>query len=522
MADDGVAGRRKEGAGDDERPFRMVSGAIACIAVQWIEIELPMLLCLTEDEQPEKLMDLNINIVSARGLPEGSSTVVKYKYSMIVAENQKEEDIAAAAEDGEGEQGMGLIEGKTAEFEEPVEGTEHTYNLTESYPLPAVTDSMLYRLITVPMHFKVDGLGEVPGKVMVPLRALVWKSHDPEDLEPDDPSLVVTGWYPIVPDAPLEEGQTFPESAEILIRLHIPRPLLPEDELRDLNVLTVNVHSMHRLPALWGPTPEKQGEHHDYIYTLRYTLPGEAGSSIETKVDSGQIVAKQFRDPDMEPGSGAEVDHESDSGGRATAQNTPHHPDEGEGACGAVQSMSSFPSLRTTSLFVCWTWTPNWTPNWTLYLFKPLNKVPGQEHFVEIGYNCNARASNYMYQMIPCEGGAEGLRVQRTESKVEAVEEETDARIQFAHSEARAMQVGLNHINPEPWTLNPGPCTLDPKPLTQIPKPYTLRRAMQVCLNPQPRTRIPNPDIQTLDPKPQSWIQTLILNPEAWTPNHEP
>ena len=97
-------------------------------------------------------------------------------------------------------------------------------------------DVALYRFINLPMQFQVEGLA-VPGKVQVPLVDLVWrpdpKPDDPdeEDFLPDAPGSFVEGWYPIAPAEPLEEGQEFPEKAEMYMRLQISELLLPKEEL---------------------------------------------------------------------------------------------------------------------------------------------------------------------------------------------------------------------------------------------------------------------------------------------------
>ena len=82
----------------------------------------------------------------------------------------------------------------------------------------------------------MEGLS-VPGKVQVPLVDLVWrpdpKPDDPdeEDYLPDAPGSFIVGWFPIVPAEPLEEGQSFPETAEIYLRLQISELLLPKEDL---------------------------------------------------------------------------------------------------------------------------------------------------------------------------------------------------------------------------------------------------------------------------------------------------
>jgi hypothetical protein len=81
---------------------------------------------------------LHVTIESARGMPEESATVVNFKYSMLTEEGA-EAAVAAAAEKGEDEKPLGVVEGKTTEFEEPPAGTEHTYGLKESYILPPMT-----------------------------------------------------------------------------------------------------------------------------------------------------------------------------------------------------------------------------------------------------------------------------------------------------------------------------------------------------------------------------------------------
>jgi hypothetical protein len=80
----------------------------------------------------------HVTIESARGLPEESATVVEFKYSMLT-EEAEEAAVAAAAEKGEDEKPLGIIEGKTTEFDEPTAGTEHKYSLKASYVLPPVT-----------------------------------------------------------------------------------------------------------------------------------------------------------------------------------------------------------------------------------------------------------------------------------------------------------------------------------------------------------------------------------------------
>lgn len=136
------------------------------------------------------------------------------------------------------------------------------------------------------------------------LQDLVWrpdpKPQDPDedDFLPDAPGSFVCGWFPIVPAEPLEEGQTFPEKAELYIRLQISETLLPKEDLEDLNVLTVTVHGMHRLPQLWGPEPDAVGEDHPYVYKLQYKLPGAQESMVEVLIEPGEIIAK---DPEPEP-----------------------------------------------------------------------------------------------------------------------------------------------------------------------------------------------------------------------------
>jgi len=245
----------------------------------------------------------------------------------------------------------------------------------------------------------VDGL-TVPGKVQVPMLDLVWrpdpKPEDPdeEDFLPDAPGSFVVGWFPIVPAEPLEEGQTFPEKAEIYIRLQISELLLPKEELevtppppltsraccclavsphapaqrgrvastvqypltcvcvcvcvcgmgrQSLNVLTMTVESMHRLPAVWGPEPEAQGEDHLYVYKLRYTLPGSGGgdeANIDVAIQPGEIVAKQ---PEPEAGGGEGGDEKA-----VDAAEGAFEPEEGEEpAVKRVESAVRFSKVKT-------------------------------------------------------------------------------------------------------------------------------------------------------------------------------
>jgi hypothetical protein len=82
---------------------------------------------------------LHVTIRAARGLPEESATVVKFRYSLLAGEEAEEAAVAAAAEKGEDAKPLGIIEGATAEFEEPPAGTEHTYNFTASHILAPTT-----------------------------------------------------------------------------------------------------------------------------------------------------------------------------------------------------------------------------------------------------------------------------------------------------------------------------------------------------------------------------------------------
>ena len=183
------------------------------------------------------------------------------------------------------------------------------------------------------MEFSVEGLA-LPGKVEIPLRDLVWrpdpKPDDPdeEDFLPDAPGSFIAGWFPLAPAAPLEEGQEFPDKAEVYIRLEISELLLPKEELDALNIVTLTLHSIHRLPPLWGPTPETAGENHDYLYKLRYSLPGtEPDSVIDIKVDSGEILAP---DPDPEPSG--EPAAEGEGGGGGDGVEGAFEPEAGEEA----------------------------------------------------------------------------------------------------------------------------------------------------------------------------------------------
>ena len=295
------------------------------------------------EEQPAEEMPpgnmFHVMIQSGRGLPEGTATAVSFEYSMLTDE-QREEAEKVAAERGEGVKPVGILDGKTTEFEEPPAGTEHTYNFKQAYVLPSTTDLLLYRFITLPMQFTVEGLA-VPGKAMVPLTDLVWrpdpKPEDPdeEDYLPGAPGSFLQGWYPIVPVEPLEEGQEFPEKAEIYVHLQISELLLPKEDLQLLNVLTISVKSLHNLPQLWGPTQETQGENHDYVYKLRYTIPGtEDGATIEIDVGPGEIIAK---DPEPEPGEeGAEgMGEGADGAGGIEGAFEPEPGEDGEQAAQA-------------------------------------------------------------------------------------------------------------------------------------------------------------------------------------------
>ena len=329
---------------------------------------------------------MHVTVGSARGLPEECATVVSYKYSMLT-EEQEEAAVAAAAEKGEGEKALGVVEGRTAEFEEPPAGTEHRYNLRESYVLPPTTDLLLYRFITLPMEFMVEGLA-VPGKVQVPLLDLVWrpdpKPDDPDedDFLPDAPGSFIAGWYPIVPGEPLEEDQTFPEKAEVYLRLQISETLLPKEDLESVNIVTFTIESMHRLPKLWRPGPEAPvGEDHEYVYKLQYKLPGtDADSTIDINIEPGEISAAEGEPAAPEEEGGAAADGEQ-------ADNAP------EGAFEAEPGEEPAPSAADA---------------------QPKEDAKAEEE--ELVY------------------------VQRTGSRVESKEEKKGARIKFAHTTSIAMQ----------------------------------------------------------------------------------
>lgn len=82
---------------------------------------------------------LHVKIEAARGLPEDSATVVKFRFSLLAGEEAEEAAVAAAAEKGEEAKPLGLIQGGTPEFEEPPVGTEHKYNFTASHVIPPIT-----------------------------------------------------------------------------------------------------------------------------------------------------------------------------------------------------------------------------------------------------------------------------------------------------------------------------------------------------------------------------------------------
>ena len=331
---------------------------------------------------------MHVTIEAARGLPEECATVVSYKYSMLT-EEQEEAAMAAAAEQGEDEKPLGVVEGKTAEFEEPPAGTEHKYNLKQSYVLPPTTDLLLYRFITMPMEFKVEGLA-VPGKVQIPLQDLVWrpdpKPEDPDedDFLPDAPGSFIVGWFRIVPEEPLEEGQTFPEKAEVYIRLQISETLLPKEELATLNIVTFTIESMHRLPQLWRPGPEAPvGEDHEYVYKLRYKLPGaEADAFVDFNIEPGELSAAE---PAPAP---PEVDAEG--GQQEEGDKAPEGAFEAE---------------------------------------------PGEEPAPE-----GANAQQKEEVVAKAEEEEELAYVQRTGSRVDVKEERKGAKIKFAHTTSIAMQ----------------------------------------------------------------------------------
>ena len=85
----------------------------------------------------------HITIESARGLPEETSTMVKFRYSMLATEEDEAAAVAAAEEKGEDAKPLGILEGATAEFEEPPAGTEHKYNFKESHVLTPTTGSVV-------------------------------------------------------------------------------------------------------------------------------------------------------------------------------------------------------------------------------------------------------------------------------------------------------------------------------------------------------------------------------------------
>ena len=111
-----------------------------------------------------------------------------------------------------------------------------------------------------------------------------------------------------MPEEPLEEGQTFPEKAEVYIRLQISETLLPKEDLESVNIITFTIESMHRLPKLWRPGPEAPvGEDHEYVYKLQYKLPGtDPDTLIDINIEPGEISAAEPDPASPEEGAPAE------------------------------------------------------------------------------------------------------------------------------------------------------------------------------------------------------------------------
>lgn len=155
-----------------------------------------------------------------------------------------------------------------------------------------------------------------------------------------------------------------------------------------LNVVTISVESMHRLPEVWGPMPEAVGEDHEYVYKLKYSLPGAVEeSSIEIEIQPGEIVAK---DPEPEPPADGEEG-------------------DGSGDGGAVQESKGVEGA-----------------------FEP---EPGEEGGQEETSGSEAKDTGELVV-------EEDAYVQSTGSRVVVRDEKSTARITFNHTTAIAMQAG--------------------------------------------------------------------------------
>ena len=137
-----------------------------------------------------------------------------------------------------------------------------------------------------------------------------------------------------MPGEPLEEGQTFPEKAEVYIRLQISETLLPKEDLETLNIVTFTIESMHRLPRLWRPGPEAPvGEDHEYVYKLQYKLPGvEADTFIDIKIEPGELSAEEPAPGPPEEGAEGGGEEEGDKGPEGAFEAEPSDEPAPEGA----------------------------------------------------------------------------------------------------------------------------------------------------------------------------------------------
>ena len=182
---------------------------------------------------------LKIEIVSCRGLPAETKTQVSYAYQLEGGE------VAEGEEDP-----LKVLKGETVEFEEPLAGTEHKYAYVAEHNLPPVSDEQLYRMIRTPLTLTIAGLA-LPATVTVPLVDLVWRPdptpEDPDTLEylPGWPGAFIFGWYKVVRgEGELEEGQEFPEGAEVYVKAEVTNLLLDKEDLSAINIIDFSVPSL--------------------------------------------------------------------------------------------------------------------------------------------------------------------------------------------------------------------------------------------------------------------------------------
>jgi len=131
------------------------------------------------------------------------------------------------------------------------------------------------------------------GTVTLPWRELIfWR----EQSEADEMQGLVSrrGWVPV-------DGC---EGGEIEIEIVMPERIVSEEQLLQLNVLTLTVHGLYNLPSTWcvGEGGDAAAANATFTHKLSFSLPSSTGQETAVEVTSFTLVpAKPAADGDDAP-----------------------------------------------------------------------------------------------------------------------------------------------------------------------------------------------------------------------------